>query len=979
MASDYLPPVVIDVLGDDSDFIRVISRDQAALADFAKKTAIAHLGLDEAQFDVELAKAKVALGDLTSKMNDVELGADATDFYGQIAKIKATLDALSSDSVVVGANTTPALAKIMALRAAIDSLSGDISLSAVTTALQGPAIPVGGGGEGGLGAATLAAAAGGDKGGTGSSLWSLLGMGGGLGGLASFGSIAGTAGFGAESLATVGLGIGGSALGGLAGAGVMGTAGAGVMGVGMGSDMAVMKSTLADTKQLSTAYSNLQNAVTLYGASSTQAAAAQAQLNLLFTQLGNTAGVRAEAMLAAMANTIDGQWDAATSNARVQVVELAGQFLNLASKYIPLVANAATLNFAIINKAIKPLVTWLGTTGMKIFGDLEAQFARNLPTAVHAFSQAIELILKTMDHFAPQLGHVTQAADKLFTRLNGPGFGNFTHHLQTAVNIMHVWWGLIKNVGLAIYELFHHDAGTGTAIVAMLSKMVGQFDKWAATVKGGDQLKNLFEAHKTEILNLLALLKPMISSFGQLDLAIRPALMDIVGVLAKLANALFKIPGVGKLLALGVAGAVLYAKMKPLQNLSKIWSVFQQGTKFAGLLGQSLLKLKGGLKAALGSLKTGLTGMKAAGAEAEAGETEAAAGATLLESALGIGLILVLTLLLTHWKQVWGAIKVVAKDVYKFLDGIWHDIDKDARKVWGMIEGFFKKWWPEILIVFTGGLGLIVVGIVKNWDKIKSVTMTVFHAITSFFKTVWHDIESVFKVAWDLISMFVKIQIDVVKTAIQVGLTAIEAVWRVAWAVIKSVVQTVWNGIKVVIDVGVTAFDGIKLALGALSSIWSTIWNGIQTAVQAVWSVIKPIFDLIGHGISAITSGISGIGHVIGGVGHFLGLAGGGDFVAGQPLVVGEKGPEIMIPKAAGTVLPNAAYKAALAGGTSSPTLIQGGGSAAGAVNINAPITINGTNQSPTQIAQAVRVELLKLGRRVPNTGLGLTLQAIGG
>ena len=46
-------------------------------------------------------------------------------------------------------------------------------------------------------------------------------------------------------------------------------------------------------------------------------------------------------------------------------------------------------------------------------------------------------------------------------------------------------------------------------------------------------------------------------------------------------------------------------------------------------------------------------------------------------------------------------------------------------------------------------------------------------------------------------------------------------------------------------------------------------------------------------------------GKAVGGLGGFLGFAGGGDFKKGQPIKVGERGTELLIPQTAGTIVPN--------------------------------------------------------------------------
>ena len=90
---------------------------------------------------------------------------------------------------------------------------------------------------------------------------------------------------------------------------------------------------------------------------------------------------------------------------------------------------------------------------------------------------------------------------------------------------------------------------------------------------------------------------------------------------------------------------------------------------------------------------------------------------------LAIALITIGTLIFFHREKV-----------LKALTAAWEFVKDTAEKVWGAILGFFKKWWPLLLVIMTGGIGLVVVAIVKHWDKIKETTVAVFDAVVGFFK-----------------------------------------------------------------------------------------------------------------------------------------------------------------------------------------------------------------------------------------------------
>ena len=73
----------------------------------------------------------------------------------------------------------------------------------------------------------------------------------------------------------------------------------------------------------------------------------------------------------------------------------------------------------------------------------------------------------------------------------------------------------------------------------------------------------------------------------------------------------------------------------------------------------------------------------------------------------------------------------------------------------------------------------------------------------------------------------------------------------------------------------------------------------------------------LGYGSAGTAAGTAMVSNGAGG--FVAALADGGDFMAGRPIMVGEEGPELMLPRMAGTVIPNDA----LGGGTMSVTIYQ--------------------------------------------------------
>lgn len=226
-------------------------------------------------------------------------------------------------------------------------------------------------------------------------------------------------------------------------------------------------------------------------------------------------------------------------------------------------------------------------------------------------------------------------------------------------------------------------------------------------------------------------------------------------------------------------------------------------------------------------------------------------------AALGVGIYE----LVTHWKEVWDAIKKGAEDVYKFLDGVWQDIDKDVRAAWGAIENFFKKWWPEILGVFTGGLGLLIGLIIQHWSQISQFTEKLWHDVTGFFTNMFNDVKSTVTNGVNSVVGFFTAMPGRIISGLGNIASGIENVFTgIASWVYNNVIQPIIN-----------FFTQLPGQIGqAIGNIGSTVMNSITSAIPG-GGVVKGLLHSIG--------GIFQEGGQVPGTGPKLIVAHGGEYV----------------------------------------------------------------------------------------------------
>lgn len=238
---------------------------------------------------------------------------------------------------------------------------------------------------------------------------------------------------------------------------------------------------------------------------------------------------------------------------------------------------------------------------------------------------------------------------------------------------------------------------------------------------------------------------------------------------------------------------------------------------------------------------------------------------------------------------------------------------------------------PMIVTVglVVGAIAALAFGIyelVKHWKtvwtEIKKVTSEAVHAVVKFFKDLYHDTLGVFKDAGKWLENIGKDILHGLKNGLEayLGLLLDFYVKLPMWILQKIGDATLW-----LLQKGKDVLKGM--------------WNGITNGAVDVWNFFTglpgKLADLIGdatkwlehvgsdiiHGIvNGIENAAGDIGNALSGVlSHLPGAsllkkipgvgslfrAEGGPVEAGQPYIVGERGPELFMPSGGGTIIPN--------------------------------------------------------------------------
>ncbi|HEY8190914.1 MAG TPA: phage tail tape measure protein [Alphaproteobacteria bacterium] len=478
-------------------------------------------------------------------------------------------------------------------------------------------------------------------------------------------------------------------------------------------------------------------------------------------------------------------------------------------------------------------------------------------------------------------------------------------HIEYADAVMVVSKVLAGNTGiLARYGIEIDKNATAEQALAAIAKMTaGQYAAYGKTIAG--QTKIMSES-----------IGDLQENIGQ---AFLPALTKVLEVMLPIIQAMGKWAAEHPKLVAGIAAVA------------------------AGLF--ALLAIVGTLGMAIGGLTT---------VAAAFGVTVAVLlGWVGLIIAIIVAVIAIGVLLYKNWDvikakaiEIWGAIKA-------FFSLLWQTMGDEVRAAWEAIRNFFTGIWASITgaamaawSAFTGVLQAIWGGIKTffsaTWDAIKAVfqfavaflaglvilafqamgidIVQVFMDIKNFFTTTWAEIQLQFSAAMELIKLawtemwgairdFVSQVWAEIVAVFTSSTAAVSSIWTTGWAAIKNFLLPILTSIKTVVT---EAWAWLKSSFNAIvepiRSVWQSLWSSLGAIVTSVWEGIKNVVkESINFVIDKINSLIAAANSVASKGGSAIGikapqipliprLAEGGVVTRPTLALIGEAGPEAVIP-----------------------------------------------------------------------------------
>jgi hypothetical protein len=226
-----------------------------------------------------------------------------------------------------------------------------------------------------------------------------------------------------------------------------------------------------------------------------------------------------------------------------------------------------------------------------------------------------------------------------------------------------------------------------------------------------------------------------------------------------------------------------------------------------------------------------------------------------------------------EWPKIGEAVAPALETIHGYIAGFTNTVEHLWSQFGGRITSLATETWNHIKTQFEASIEVIE-GVFRlfadlltgRWGKLWGDVLTIFEGL-------WKGISNEVGLAWDLVKATVSLAWDGIKNAVVEGATH----------VLNFMANFPSNLLKIFANAGTWLFDaGVNIIKGLISGITSLAGD-----------VLHSIESVIPHSVFGI--------HIPGTPGKALG----GPVMPNMPYVVGEKGPELFMPKTAGTIVPH--------------------------------------------------------------------------
>lgn len=269
-------------------------------------------------------------------------------------------------------------------------------------------------------------------------------------------------------------------------------------------------------------------------------------------------------------------------------------------------------------------------------------------------------------------------------------------------------------------------------------------------------------------------------------------------------------------------------------------------------------------------------------------------------------------LLILPFRIAWAIIKPIIEALIPVFTAVFNTAKAVVSTVLNAIAGFFAAVWNDAIKPVVETLADVFKDV---FNAVKRIVSDVIGWVVSFFKSAWEDI----RIAIYIFEAVFQLVFDRVKQIVNDVISWVSSFFRATWSVISSVVSAFGDFFSGIFD---AIRNAVNTALSFIGNLWHGAVSGWENILHGIedWfnglpnrimgylnGLISDMTSLGGKMVDALINGLGDIGSKIGGVvkgalshipliGSIPGLATGGIVTGPTLAVIGEAGPEAVVP-----------------------------------------------------------------------------------
>lgn len=199
------------------------------------------------------------------------------------------------------------------------------------------------------------------------------------------------------------------------------------------------------------------------------------------------------------------------------------------------------------------------------------------------------------------------------------------------------------------------------------------------------------------------------------------------------------------------------------------------------------------------------------------------------------------------WEGATGAFDAVKSffttTVPNFFIGAWNGIKGAFQTGIDVVVTFVKAYWPILLSVIIGPLGLLIGAVVRHWDQIKAAFSTAIDAIKGILSGLWTALTNSW--AFRAMQSLFLTGFAIIRWVVVSFVNGVKIVWSAFWNGLTTIASAVWGGIKTVVMAGVNAVRNVIVpVINGIRAVWSVVWGAISGFFVGVWNRIYAVVAL---------------------------------------------------------------------------------------------------------------------------------------